>query len=283
MNTRYILLLLLPFILLSSNCFAQSSMLESTISISGLILSEKNKNGIENAIVTIKRTRRGVISDSSGVFHLQIQANDTLVISSMGYEIKEWPVPFIIDPNFPPFFQIYLKNHAVLLKEVNVYALGTWEDFKNDFVKAKTPAKKNMGEAYRLNKSQLQKVKLKELERTPPNVVQGLLSIGSGLFKTRRKDKPVYSDKINSLHQQRLYEKFNRKIVSELTNETGKTLEIVYNYISRKGNFIYHDSEIEIQKRILKLYEEYKLDPEKANSNVLDLDANHKIPNHLRP
>lgn len=77
-------LIFICFILISLNALAQEYAQDSTISISGLILTDKSKEPIEDAIITIKRTRRGVISDSSGVFHLQILPKDTLVISSMG-------------------------------------------------------------------------------------------------------------------------------------------------------------------------------------------------------
>ncbi|NOU58919.1 carboxypeptidase-like regulatory domain-containing protein [Marinifilum caeruleilacunae] len=276
-------LLIFTLFLFSGNITAQTFLQDSTISISGMILSEKSKEPIENAIVTIKRTRRGVISDSAGVFHLQIQPKDTLVVSSMGYEIIQWPVPLIIDPDFPPFFKIHLKGQAVLLKEVDIYALGTWEEFKEDFVKTKTPPKKNMGEKYKLNEVQMMKIRQKELETTPPNIVAGLIGLGSKLFKRKRKAEPVFSDDINFLHQQMLQKKFNREIVADLTHESDSTLEKVFVFICKNSDFTYKDSEIHIQTKILELYEEYLQDPEKANSSILRLDSLNKIPNHLRP
>ncbi|WP_282015575.1 carboxypeptidase-like regulatory domain-containing protein [Marinifilum flexuosum] len=276
-------LILICFTLLTLNGVAQEFSQDSTISISGFILSDKEKEPIEDAIITIKRTRRGVISDSSGVFHLQILPKDTLVISSMGFEMIQWPVPAIADPNFPPFFKIYLKNQAVPLKEVNVYALGTYEDFKEEFVKKKLPPKKKKGEGFRLSEAQMFEIKLKEQARTPPNVVAGLIGLGSKIFKKKKKPQPVFSNEVNFVHQQMLQEKFNREIVTNLTGETGNTLEQVYAYIYKNSNFTYQDSELDIQTKILELYKEYKLDPEKANSSLLQLKKKDKIPNHLRP
>jgi hypothetical protein len=187
MKPLYQVLFFIFSLLLSGNIYAQEFLQDSTISISGMILSDKSKEPVENAIITIKRTRRGVISDSSGVFHLQIRAKDTLVVSSMGFETIQWPVPLISNPDFPPFFKIHLKDQAVLLKEVDIYALGSWEEFKEDFVKTKTPPKKNMGESYKLNKAQMMEIKRKEMETTPPNIVAGLIGLGSKLFKKKKK------------------------------------------------------------------------------------------------
>ncbi|WP_321300135.1 carboxypeptidase-like regulatory domain-containing protein [Marinifilum fragile] len=276
-------LIFICFILISLNALAQEYAQDSTISISGLVLTDKSKEPIEDAIITIKRTRRGVISDSSGVFHLQILPKDTLVISSMGFEMIQWPVPAITDPNFPPFFKIYLKDQAVPLKEVNVYALGTYDDFKEEFVKKKLPPKKKKGEGFKLSEAQMFEIKLKEQARTPPNVVAGLIGLGSKLFKKKKKPQPVFSNEINYLHQQMLEEKFNREIVSNLTGESGKTLEQLYAFICKNSDFTYQDSELDIQTKILELYKEYKLDPEKANSSLLELKKTNKIPNHLRP
>ncbi|PXY00907.1 hypothetical protein DF185_13505 [Marinifilum breve] len=281
-------LILICFIFISLTSSAQNLSQDSTISISGLILSDKEKEPIEDAIITIKRTRRGVISDSSGVFHLQILPKDTLVISSMGFEMIQWPVPAISDPNFPPFFKIYLKNQAVPLKEVNVYALGTWENFKEDFVKSKTPPKENLGERYKLSKVQLEEIKQKEMESCPGNIVSGLIGLGiklgSKIFPKKRKTpQPVFSNELKYLHKQVLMEKFNRKIVSDLTGETGKTLEKLYAYICKKSHFTYLYSELDIQTKILELHKEFMLDPEKANISIAKIDTINRIPNHLRP
>jgi hypothetical protein len=276
-------LLLFCLFLLSGHAHAQSFLQDSTISISGMILTEKSKEPVENAIISIKRNRRGVISDSAGIFHLQIHARDTLVVSSMGFETIEWPIPVISDPDFPPFFKIHVKDQAVLLKEVDIYALGTWEEFKQDVVKTKTPPKKNMGQSYKLNKAQLMEIEKKKMETTPPNVVAGLIGLGSKIFKKKRKPQPVFSDDINYLHQQMLQQKFNREIVAGLTQEKDSTLEKVFVYICRHSNFTYKDSELEIQTKILELYQEYLSDPEKANSSIVNLDTLNRIPNHLRP
>ncbi|PXY00908.1 hypothetical protein DF185_13510 [Marinifilum breve] len=283
MKTFFNIIIILFLSTLYFRGYSQSFLQDSTISISGLILSDKQKEPIEDAIITIKRTRRGVISDSSGVFHIQILPKDTLVISSMGFEMIQWPVPAISDPNFPPFFKIYLKSQAVPLKEVNVYALGTYEEFKEEFVKKKLPPMKKKGEGFKLSEAQMLEIKLKEQARTPPNVVAGLVGIGKKIFKKKKKPQPVFSSEVSFLHQQMLQEKFNREIVTNLTGETGNKLEQLYAYICKNSDFTYLDSELDIQTKILELYKEYKLDPEKANSSLLQLNKENKIPNHLRP
>jgi len=79
-------------------CFSAKSQEDKNISISGQILQAKNMEVISRATISIKRTRMGTICDSLGVFHLQVQQADTLVISALGYQTKEWAVPFIFNP-----------------------------------------------------------------------------------------------------------------------------------------------------------------------------------------
>ncbi|MGZ2370519.1 carboxypeptidase-like regulatory domain-containing protein [Ancylomarina sp. YFZ004] len=133
---RILLLLLILFLFYNSSS-ATNVENDSLISISGQVVTSTGISPIPLAHLIIKGKRSGQICDSLGIFHLQVKQSDTLIISALGFKTQEWAVPFIFDTTLPLFFQIPLKKMAYLLKEVDVFALGTWDEFKADFVKLK--------------------------------------------------------------------------------------------------------------------------------------------------
>ncbi|RKE03430.1 carboxypeptidase-like regulatory domain-containing protein [Marinifilum flexuosum] len=264
----------LKFILilfLSANAFysnAQSFLQDSTLSISGLIYSSKTNEAIPNATVTIKRSRKGVICDSTGVFHLQIQERDTLVISALGYELKEWPVPIILNPDFPPFFRIKLQDISYLLKEVDIYALGTWDEFKDEFVKAKVkeknPINKDIGK-------QLAPYNTKKPDPVPAQYrpkIDKKMGIVDAIFRPTDflHNKLSKKEKIKKKLSKRIKEegknkkignKYNAQIVSDATGLKGDELVSFMEFCGKKIHVTENSRDYDVMKQILDLYEEY--------------------------
>ncbi|WP_282125825.1 carboxypeptidase-like regulatory domain-containing protein [Marinifilum flexuosum] len=264
----------LKFILilfLSANAFhsnAQSFLQDSTVSISGLIYSSKTNEAIPNATVTIKRSRKGVICDSTGVFHLQIQERDTLVISALGYELKEWPVPIILNPDFPPFFRIKLQDISYLLKEVDIYALGTWDEFKDEFVKAKVkeknPINKDIGK-------QLAPYNTKKPDPVPAQYrpkIDKKMGIVDAIFRPTDflHNKLSKKEKIKKKLSKRIKEegknkkignKYNAQIVSDATGLKGDELVSFMEFCGKKIHVTENSRDYDVMKQILDLYEEY--------------------------
>jgi hypothetical protein len=259
---------LIPLVLLTSNAYSQAFLQDSTISISGMILTEKSKEPIENAIVTIKRSRRGVISDSTGIFHLQIQQKDTLIVSALGYEMKEWPVPIILNPDFPPFFQIKLQDISYLLKEVDIYALGTWEEFKDEFIKTKieekNPINKDIGkqlEPYNSKKPNPVPAQYRPKIDKKMGVVDAIFRPTDFLHnKLSKKEKA--KKKISKIIQaesknKKISSKYNAKIVSNATGLKGDELVAFMEFCGKKIHVTENSSDYDVMKQILNFYEEY--------------------------
>lgn len=258
-------------IFLSANAFhsnAQSFLQDSTLSISGLIYSSKTNEAIPNATVTIKRSRKGVICDNTGVFHLQIQERDTLVISALGYELKEWPVPLILNPDFPPFFRIQLQDISYLLKEVDIYALGTWDEFKDEFVKAKVkeknPINKDIGK-------QLAPYNTKKPNPVPAQYrpkIDKKMDIIDAIFRPtdflhnklskKEKIKKKLSKRIKEEGKnKKIGKKYNAQIVSDATGLKGDELVAFMEFCGKKIQVTENSRDYDVMKQILDLYQEY--------------------------
>jgi len=159
---RILLILIILFFFYNSSSATRIEN-DSIISISGQIVTRTGLSPIPLAHLLIKGKRSGQICDSLGIFHLQVKQSDTLIISALGFKTQEWPIPFIFDTTLPSFFQIPLEKMAYLLQEVDVFALGTWDEFKADFRKLE------IKDDYVLN-SQITK-ELAPFQTKKPNIV----------------------------------------------------------------------------------------------------------------
>ena len=260
---------LLPLLILFS-VFSYSKPVEqdSIISISGQVVNSKTFAPIPLATVTIKRSRKGTICDSVGVFHLQIKQSDTLKISALGYKEREWPVPLIINPDFPPFFQIKLHDVSYLLDEVDIYALGTWDEFKEDFIntelKEKDPINKDIKEQlapYNTREPNIvpaqyrpkrEKLGVLDAVFSPTDFLHGKLSkrekIKRKLAKTIREEGK----------NKKISEKYNAEIVSEATELTGDELVAFMEFCGANINVNENSTEYDVMKQILEWFEKWK-------------------------
>lgn len=260
-----LILLILFFFYNSSN--ATNTENDSLISISGQILTKTNLRPVPLAHLIIKGKRSGQICDSLGIFHLQVKQSDTLIISALGFKTQEWTVPFIFDTTLPSFFQIPLEKMAYLLKEVDVFALGTWEEFKADFVKLK------IKDEYVLN-SQLIK-ELAPFQTKKPNIVppqyrpiietprfiDHFKVLPSYLFskfsKTEKKKRRIAKLIRNKWKEKKLSQHYTSEIVAANTGLKGEALEKFMAYCGPKLEITEITSQYDILEQIVKNYKEY--------------------------
>lgn len=260
----FLLLLFIPSLKVSAQSFLQ----KSTISISGQVCSENTNEEIANATVTIKRSKMGVICDSTGVFHLQIQEKDTLIVSALGYEMQEWPVPVILNPDFPPFCKIKLKDISYLLKEVDIYALGTWDEFREEFIKTKIKEKNPINKDI---SKELAPYNTKEPNPVPAEYrpkVEGKMNVADAIFRptdflhnklsrTEKAKKKISRAIRNEKTNNKINKKYNAQIVSEVTGLTDNDLTHFMEFCNEKINVTENSTDYNIIKQILDLFEEY--------------------------
>ena len=268
MKIVYKIIIVLFLVLSAFQANSQVFVQDSIVSISGLVYSSKTNEAIPNATVTIKRSRKGVICDSTGIFHLQIQQNDSLVISALGYEMKEWPVPIILNPDFPPFFRIKLRDISYLLKEVDIYALGTWDEFKSEFVKSKVeeknPINKDIGkqlEPYNRKKPNPVPAQYRPKIDRKTNVVDAIFRptdfLHNKLSKKEKAKKKLSKIIKAESKNKKISSKYNAEIVSDATGLKGDELLAFMEYCGKKIHVTEKSTDYDVIKQVLDLYEEY--------------------------
>ena len=80
------------FFIFSWNSFAQDG---GALEIVGQVIDAKEKTPVVFATIQFKQNTKGMITDEDGFFRLpkgQLQTTDTLLISSIGYQTKEFPI-----------------------------------------------------------------------------------------------------------------------------------------------------------------------------------------------
>ncbi|MRT94781.1 carboxypeptidase-like regulatory domain-containing protein [Ancylomarina sp. 16SWW S1-10-2] len=261
-------ILLIILILLVSFNLSKATRIEndSIIRISGQIIT-KSSTPIPLAHILVKSKRSGQICDSLGIFHLQINQSDTLIISALGFKTQEWPIPLIFDTSLPLIYQITLEKMAYLLQEVNVFAFGTWDDFKADFLKLE------IKDDYLIN-TQLIK-ELAPYNTRPPNIIPPQYratieepsiwdAIGSPAsflftkFNSKEKSKRKVSKLIrNEWRLKKLAKYYTSEIVSAHTGLKGEALEAFMAYCGPKLEITKTNSQYDIAEQIVKNYKRY--------------------------
>ncbi|WP_295771944.1 SusC/RagA family TonB-linked outer membrane protein [uncultured Mucilaginibacter sp.] len=132
--------------------------LVETTSILGKV-SDENGKPLPGATISVKGTRNSVVADAEGAFAITVnEAKDILVISFIGYEIKELPAKNIKSP-----LLISLKQSTSNLDQVQITAYGTTTK--------------------RLNTGNITTVTAQEIAKNPVNnVMEALQGKVPGLF-----------------------------------------------------------------------------------------------------
>lgn len=265
---------LLFFILLIKSFVSFSSSRperDSIISISGQVIDSKNLGPVPLASITILRSRKGTICDSVGVFHLQVLQSDTLVISALGFRKKAWLIPTIINPDSPPFFQIQLDDISYLLDEVDIYALGTWDEFREDFINTKLEEKNP------INKDIIKQLAPFNTRKPDPVPAQykpknEKMSVVDAIFrptdflhhklsKSEKAKKKLAKRIRNESNLKKIASKYNAEIVSSATGLKGDELLDFMEYCGSGINVKSNTTEYEVMRQILFWFEKYKQEP----------------------
>ncbi|MFA8434067.1 MAG: carboxypeptidase-like regulatory domain-containing protein [Marinifilaceae bacterium] len=266
MKTLRFATLLLGLLFSSLNIFAQTDSADSTFVLSGKILDPASKKGIAFAHIVVDETRWGTICDSLGFFHLRIHPNQHLHITAIGF--REHLFPVTISPNEgEAFVEIPMERQSYLLEEISVYTLGTYEQFKYNFVNTKLPPEEeNKGWAA---------WEMKMAHKTALAQKRGGagISIGfSGRGKKAKSRAKVAKMQANEYKQEILNRKFNRSMVENLTHETGKRLDALMVYINDRQMFTYQTSEYHISLKVKQYHKDFlqKFPPVQDNYALTD-------------
>jgi hypothetical protein len=237
--------------------------------------------GISFAHVKIHDSYLGIICDSLGFFRLRVNHGQKLKVTALGFQeqIVEITPPTEEDEVFQ---DILMVRQSYLLEEVDIYSLGSWKDFKENFVNTDVPVEENVASTFDFGNLNLAQKEASTLQRGGfgVNLMDGIDFIKKIRKKRRaRNAKPSMAD----WQLRILQSKFNKKVVAELTHESGLTLEVLMEYINTYSNFTHNTSEMYIGVKVKQLHKRFLEERPQFEKNLTLLDSIGPINNHLRP
>jgi len=255
--------------------FSQDESDKSFI-VSGKVINPETLEGISFANINLDDTYWGIICDSLGYFRLRINPEQKLKISAIGYKEQ---IVAVAEPSAENevFQEIFLERETYMLREVDVYSLGSWNDFKEQFTKQEIPQEENIAESFDFGKLNLEQAKAKTLNH-------GGFGLSFGIFGSgKKRAKGKLPNPLDDLHEQLLANKYNKQIVAEITHESGERLDLLMKFINSQTNFTYQTRDIYIVNRIEQLYNKFQQENPSWDYDFTYTDSLGNIPNHLRP
>lgn len=263
---------LLPFV-----SEAQESENDESFVLSGKVIDASTLEGIPYSHIKLDDTYWGVICDSLGFFKVTVKPNQSLRVSSLGFAEKIIPVTEEITDG-TAFQELFLDRTSYMLEEVDIYSLGTWQQFKYNFAKKELPVEKNVVAGWNFGDLKLYMKEALALNRTGAGIGISM----NRKFKDRKQREHVAKLKSQEGKINILKSKFNRELVHEMTKETGDRLDALMVFIREREHFTYQSREFFIQQRIKKHYQEFILEYVEGEYEYALEDSTRTLRNHLR-
>ena len=278
----FTLILLSSFVLFPITSNAQNIEKEKSFTLSGKVIDAATLEGIPFSHIKIDDTYWGVICDSLGFFKVSVKPNHNLKIFSLGYAEITVPVTSEITAG-TAFQEISVDRISYMLEEVDVYSLGTWEQFKENFVNMKLPNDENIAANFDYGN-------LKAIYGTKETLIPGMIKgFGAGAAisingKSREKRAREHVAKLKSkeFKIEILESKFNKQLVKNITKEKGVRLEALMVYIAEREHFTYQTRDTYIQQRIKACYDTFVLTYGEDKCKYALDDTTKTLKNHLR-
>lgn len=263
---------------------------QKTFYVRGIVLSEE-KLTIPDVFIRINWGQKGILSREDGSFYMEATPQDTLILNHLSFEPK---AVILSNYNTNDTLFIQLTTKSIQLDEVDIWELGSWNEFKRKVVSMNSDSIRNT-ESYRL-KTMFDNVDLNKTpslpsEFTPPmdrvmakainpyGAGATMFSLGAvGGSKIIRKlfgisHSPANYDEDSSLskiEKEKKQEKsliknayrYNKELIGKLLDIKGKELASFKQYADYQIDLSKDDYHIILQ--LQQLYKEWK------NNRLLD-------------
>ncbi len=132
---RLIALLALVLIQVGKGIVAQEVPIEKIIQISGKVVTEENDRMVfvPYAVVAVKGTNRGTLTDFSGFFSIVVRTSETLVFSVLGFKDAFYEIPDDLTAERYTIFQLMTRD-TILLPEAVIYPWPDPDFFNQEFL-----------------------------------------------------------------------------------------------------------------------------------------------------
>lgn len=280
MKTSLLTIFLSLFFLFGA--YSQEEENDNSFIVSGKVINSETLEGVSFANVNLHGTYWGIICDSAGFFRLRVHPDQNLRISALGFQEQFVSITPPKAEEDEVFQEVFMEQGSILLEEVNIYSLGTWAQFKENFIKEDLPEDENIATTFDFGNLKLAQAEANSLNRQGFgfNLLDGINAVRS-IGKKRRARKGIVE--MTDWQLRILQQKYNKEVISELTHESGYRLDQLMEYINTKQSFTHQTSEMYIGVRIKQLYKDFLREKPQLENNLTYADSLGTIRNHLRP
>jgi hypothetical protein len=213
------------------------------------------KDGIQFAHIINQTSGYAMISDTLGYFRILADLNDLLIITAIGY----YNLPVLVNDSL-----IHLQALRIFrlipriypITEVKVGQLGTYEQFKNNFLKLDLPEPE-----HQMHPSVVPDIEkgIDTLDLIGPISVMSPISAMYYLLSKEGKSLRKL-EKINEeeLFLKQVEHKYNPEMLARITGMEGEELYDFVTFCNFSPEFLLEASEYEIIEAVLEKLKEYK-------------------------
>jgi hypothetical protein len=217
---------------------------------------------LSGASVYNVNTKKFAFTDKNGRFEISLSLNDTLIITKSTYRQLVAPIDKKLFNGYEDFF-LYYK--ATMLKEVTIIGINpSYEGFKKDIVTLKLPEYYQRAEDVHLSEWQKANASYKDngnILSLGGTVTMSPISFLYDKYSRKSKMNRLYNEMVSYEDEvERIQQKYNRELVSEITGLEGDELLNFMMYC----RFSYYDlvrwSDDQIREKIRSNYFNYQYD-----------------------
>lgn len=226
---------------------------DSVITIIGNLYDKKTFKPVEYAHVINTENYYGTISDTSGNFKIKGAPGDTLLITAIGYENKN----FSYEGEYKPFIvrSIPMEEKTYMIEQVEVTPWGTYQDFKEKFLDLEI---ENPREA-------IHPRIWRDLQPPPDTVIppepglESPVSLIYSIFSREGKELRKYKElKEEKTISEKIRSKYNKEIVGEITGLENEELIRFMEFCNFSDEYLITTRKYFILERVKEKYKEYQ-------------------------
>jgi hypothetical protein len=244
-------------VIICSPVYSQASTDNNLYKLDGKIINKETCRSLSLVHIFNERTRKTTISDTSGNFTIDVGMGDTLVFSSIGYFYK---VVYITGSMVNKRLAIVeMKPRKYEVPEAKIVVLGTYEQFRQKLLSLKLPKTRTD-----ILRESLQKVSKEVAMEVEYNRKMDRMTQGGNLLcvkiLTPEEIQMIQLRKIREKEkiQKAIEEKYNRKIISEVTGLEDKELTEFMVFCNFSDEFLLESTQYDILIKVLEKLKEFK-------------------------
>jgi hypothetical protein len=246
-------ILFVLFIIGSINVYSQQG------SIKGKVIDSGTGKAVEYAYILNYSLHKSIYSNTNGEFYLNARQGDTLVMYGVGY----YYLKIIVDDKmlgtqYVTAFE--LRQQAYELSEARIIGMGTYDDFRQQFLALNQPkTKTDILSEYIAEVSRTAAVEAYEKAKAEQRL-NGITFVSVPILTPEEKERIKLAGIINKEKvRDQIYQKYNPVVVKKITglSDDDEIIEFMV-YCNFPDNYLLGVTEYDLMTRITLKYEMFK-------------------------